>query len=379
MIKLLTAYTRKADNPVKAVREIQEQLNIKENQLEHSAALIFCHIEFIESGVAEAVCQSLPFEVLGCSSMYFAVQEAADEIMLTVTVLTSDDTEFATGVSESLTESNAEDCISSLYQKTAASFGAEPALIFAFPPTMLSLTSDVMTAALDRACGGIPIFGAVALDMDMQIRRPKTIYQGAAYDDRMALLLFKGPVKPRFYSVLFPENSLFVQDAVITSAESNRIFSINNEPAVSFLKEIGLLQSDEQGFAVAIPLVIGDTDPQVVIMHGIGSEGELLCSRAVEAGGVLNIGAITANNVLESAHELIQEITENGTGAGFIMFSCFLRNVVLGGNSRAEVELIQKELSSFPNPYLFLYSAGELCPHENANQLFQYALIACQF
>jgi len=384
MIRLLTAYTYKADDPVKAAGEIQERLNIKENQLAHSVALIFCHIEFIESGVAEAVCKSLPFDVLGCSSQYFALREAADEIMLTVAVLTSDDTEFATGVSEPLTKGNAEDCISSLYQKAAASPGAEPALIFAFPPTMLSLTGDVMTAILDRACAGIPIFGAVALDMDAQIRNPKTIYQGAAYSDRMALLLFKGPVKPRFFSIPFPEKSYYVQDAVITGAEGNRIITINNEPALSFIKELGLLQSDEQGIVLAIPLVIGDHEPKVIIMHGIGPAGELICSVSVQVGAVLNIGAITVNNVLESAKVLVQNIKENGTGAGLLIFSCFLRNVVLGGNSREEIELIQEELGDYPNPYLFLYSGGEICPQctnsgENVNRHYQYALIACQF
>jgi len=384
MIRLLTAYTHEADDPVKAIGEIRDRLNIKENQLAHSAALIFCHIEFIESGVAEAVCKSLPFDVLGCSSLYFALREAADEIMLTVAVLTSDDTEFAVGVSEPLTESNAESCIRSLYQKAAASLGAEPALIFAFPPTMLLLTGDVMTAALDRACGGIPVFGAVALDMVVQIRNPKTIYNGAAYSDRMAILLFKGPVKPRFYSVLYPENSYFVQDAVITSAEGNRIITINNEPAVSFIKELGLLQSNDQGFILAIPLVIGDHDPRVVIMHGIGPAEELICSVSVQVGAVLNIGAITANNVLDSAKELVQDIKKNSTGAGLLIFSCFLRNVVLGGNSREEIELIQKELGDYPNPYLFLYSGGEICPQyansgENVNRHYQYALIACQF
>jgi hypothetical protein len=379
MIAFFTAYTQEASDSPKAVREIHERLNIKENQLAHSAALIFCHIEFIESGVAEAVCKSLPFEVLGCSSKFLAVREVADEIMLTVAVLTSDDTEFATGVSEPLTESNAEGCIRSLYQKTAASLGAEPALIFAFPPTMLSLTGDVMLAALDRACGGIPVFGGVALDVNKQIRRPKTIYQGAAYSDRITLLLFKGPVKPRFYSVLFPKSVFFVQDAVITSAKGNQLISINNEPAVSFIEKLGLLQSDGQGFVMVIPLVVGDDNPQVVIMHGIGPEGELICGSSVETGGILNIGAITAKNVLESTNKLIQEIKKNGTGQGLFVFSCFLRNIVLGRNSTAEVELIRRELDGYPNPYLFLYSAGEICPRENVNQFYSYALIACQF
>jgi len=46
--------------------------------------------------------------------------------MLTVTVLTSDDTEFATGVCGPLTAENAEDSIRALYQETAASLSGKP-------------------------------------------------------------------------------------------------------------------------------------------------------------------------------------------------------------------------------------------------------------
>jgi hypothetical protein len=57
---------------------------------------------------------------------------------------------------------------------------------------------------------------------------------------------------------------------------------------------------------------------------------------------------------------------------------------VLGGNSTAEIELIQKELAGFPAPYLFFYSGGEFCPQYTesggiVNRFYQYALVACQF
>ena len=386
MINLLTAYTHKADDPLKAAAEILEQLNLKDNILANSAALIFCHVAFIESGAARTVCGCLPLPVLGCSSQFLAVREAADEILLTVTVLTSDDTEFATGVSKPLTVENADAHIHELYKNTAADLGAEPSFIFAFLPVMYTLAHDAMTASLDRACGGIPVFGAGALDIEIQTRNPKTLYQDEAYCDRIALLLFKGPSKPRFYSAFFPEKSVIAQNAFITKAVNNRIITINNEPAVSFIEKLGLLNSGKNGLTYAIPLVIENhdgTEPQVVVMHDI-EDKELICSVTVKTGGEINIGVITADYVLESARILVQGIKNNSSGAGLIMFSCFLRNVVLGGCSMSEIELVKNEMSDFPHPYLFLYSAGELCPRylksgETLNRIYQYALIACQF
>jgi hypothetical protein len=307
-------------------------------------------------------------------------------MMLTVTVLTSDDMEFATGICEPLTAKNAEDNISALYRETAASLDGTPSLVFAFPPTMLNLTVDVMTAALDRACGGLPIFGTLALDMHVHIRSPQTIYNGAAYNNRIALLLFKGPVTPRFFFLRFPETSSLAQDAVITGADGPKLISINNRPAASFLREVGLLHDEKDAYTHAIPLVVENgngTNPEVVVVQDIDSSGTLICGRHISVGGILNIGAITKDHVLDSAKTLIQEIKKIEGGAGLFIFSCFLRTVVLGGGAVAEVELIQRELNNYPGSYLYLNSGGELCPMytkygKTANQALQYAIIACQ-
>jgi hypothetical protein len=402
MIKMLTAYTDELSDAEKAVRDIHRQLDIKNSLLKNSSALIFCYGKFIETGVMKAVCESLPFDVLGCTSQYFALSALADksavdksagagEIMLTVTVLTSDDTEFATGISEPLCAENAETVIQSFYRDTVASFreapSPEPSLIFAFQPTMLGLCGDAMTRALDRVCGGIPVFGAVALDYDTDIRDPKTIYRGAAYGDRMALLLFKGPVKPRFFSSSIPEKYIIDQDAVITAAGGNRIISINNEPAVAFIKKLGIFQSDKQAVNPSIPLIIegrNGAGPLAVVMQGTAPQGELICDNLMQTGDSLNIGMVSADYVMESAASLVQDIKNSSGGENLLMFSCFLRSILLGGSHGEEIELIRKELEGFSGPYLFFDSAGEICPRytetgETLNQISASALIACQF
>ena len=381
MIKVLTAHTYELDDSEKAVQEILGQINPQNSLLKNSAAMLFCHINFIEMGIMEKVCKSLPFDVVGCTSLYFATSNTEGDIMLTVTVLTSDDTEFAAGVCDPLTAENAEDAINAMYQKTASSLSGAPSLAFAFPPTLFHLTIDIMTAALDKACGGVPVFGTVALDIGAHIRNPKTIYRGTAYADCMVLLLFKGPVKPHFIFRRFPEADSLTQDAVITRANGPEIISINNEPAASFLQEFGLIQSS---FSQAIPLVIADSDgnnQEVVVVQKITDEGTLICGRHVSVGGILNIGAATADYVLESARALIRELKKDETLFSIII-SCFLRTIVLGG-AAAETSLIREGLGNSPGGYLYLNSGGELCPRyaksgETVNQALQYAVVACQ-
>jgi hypothetical protein len=252
---------------------------------------------------------------------------------------------------------------------------------------MADLIGQTMTEALSRVCGGIPVFGAVALDFDTHIRDPKTIYKGTAYPDRMFLLLFKGPVKPRFFYSAVPEKYIVPQDAVITAAQGNRIISINNEPAIAFIKGLGLFQDGEHSPSPSFPLIIEERDgtgPVMVVIHGIGPEKEVICTRAVRVGDVLSLGMVNTDYVIETANAVIRDIKNNGSGESFLMFSCLLRSILLGGNHGDEIELIRKELEGFSSPYMFISSAGEICPRytetgKTTNQIYAYALIAIQF
>ena len=396
MLKMLSACTYELDNPLKAIHDIDTQLDLSNKLLKNSAAFLFCHSKYIETRAMEVICNSLPLGIVGCTSMYMgaapAGRQEAGEFMLTVTVLTSDEIAFSAGLSEPLSGKNAADAVAALYRETAAPLGGTADLAFAFPPTMLDVPVDIFCESLDKAAGKTPVFGSVALDMDEHIRRPQTLYHGlysgraAAYSDRMPLLLIKGPVKPRFFSIRFPDKPVLSQNVVITEAEGPRLISINNKSAADFLMEVGILHKDFRNFTQAMPLIIEykhKPEPEVVVIQNINTDGTLICGKHVMAGGTVNIGAISREYALESARTLIQEIKKNEKSSGVLIASCFLRSLALGGSSEEEVKLIQQELSGFPAPYLYINSGGELCPRyaengETVNQALQYALVACQ-
>jgi hypothetical protein len=150
--------------------------------------------------------------------------------------------------------------------------------------------------------------------------------------------------------------------------------------------ELGLIQNHQGSFPPAIPLVIEGANgakPEVVVVQAIDPDGTLICGRHIQAGGILNIGAIGANYVLESAGTLFRNIKDSGGGTWLFVISCFLRAVVLGEGSTAEVAVLRDELGSFYGCWLYVNSGGELCPEytesgETENSGLQYSITACQ-
>lgn len=394
-MKMATAYTREADDPALACQEILAQLKLEQLDLRrgHAAALIFCHAEFIETGVALAICEALPMPALGCTSQVSGVREDADEIFLSLAVLWDDEVDFVAGVSESLAEAH-EARIGEFYRAAAASLPGKPVLIFTLLPVMINLTGDLMLSLLENAAGeDVPIFGSAAEDVDAEkVRNPYTFYydpaggvQAAAYRDRMTVLLLRGPLNPRFFSAEFPTTSIVAQDAIITAARGSRLIAINNMRAVAYLEKIGVFQPGASNTLYLASLIIDYRDgmpPQSLTVNDITPEGTLLCSRPLRVGGVLNVGASTSSYVIESAASLTRNIRLAGEGSALFFVSCYMRNVLLGGENLAEIAVIRKELGDSAIPYLLFYSWGEICPRVTSggkpiNRFLQTTLAAC--
>jgi hypothetical protein len=87
MIRMLTAYTEELLDTEAACTSMLAQLNLAR----HVVRILFCMTEFVETGMVKALCNRLPFDVVGCTTMGTTVQGVISPLMLTLTVLTSED------------------------------------------------------------------------------------------------------------------------------------------------------------------------------------------------------------------------------------------------------------------------------------------------
>jgi hypothetical protein len=386
MIKVMTAYTMEPNDVDYAVKEILTQL--KDDLLANSIGLLFCNFEFLESGLVRKLCDRLPFNVAGCVSQGFAVKDAGDDFMLALMVLSSDDVEFVSGISESLTD-RGEAAVEALYRDLLAggTNPTEPALIFTFPSMCTEVTGNAIIRTLDRVSGGVPVFGSVAVDQTVGMRAPRTIYNGEYYADRLSLVLLRGNVKPRFFACSMPRGGQIAQDAVITEAKGNRLISINNIPAAVFMEKLGIVNQGDVDIFYVFPLVVDShdgSDPRVMAVSKVEAGGALVSEQDVPIGGTVTIGTIDEKLVIESTRYLVDTIKKTSFRNSLLIFSCFSR-ILTFQNSMEEITLIRRTFADLPVPFLYVYSGGEICPLQKSdedkpiNGFHQFTIVACTF
>ncbi|MDR2786036.1 MAG: FIST C-terminal domain-containing protein [Treponema sp.] len=396
MIKVMTAYTTEPTDADYAVQEILTQ--IEDDLLANSIGFLFCNFEFLESSLVRKLCDRLPFNVLGCVSQGFAVKDAGETFMLVLMVLSSDDVEFVSGISESLTSGD-EGVVEALYRDLLAKGpgSTEPAMMFAFPPMCTGLTGNAIVRTLDRVSVGVPVFGSIAVDHAAELRSPRTIYNGEYYADRLPLVLLWGNVKPRFFACSLPRGVRITQNAEITEAEGNRLISINNMPAAAFMEKIGIGNQGDVNIMYAFPIVVDSHDgsePRLIAISKTDSGGALISEQDVPTSGTVTIGTIDEKLVIESTRYLMDKIKKASVQNGLLVFSCASRVFTLQDPIK-EMTLFRQEFADLPRPFLYTYSGGEICPlyksekdksekdepgeDKPVNSFHQFTVVACAF
>ncbi|MCL2102878.1 MAG: hypothetical protein FWH25_02450 [Syntrophorhabdaceae bacterium] len=164
-MKMLNASTQEVDDPSVAIAEIMEQLYGQNQLLANSAGFITCCHDYLETGMVKSICDALPFEIVGCTTLANSVNKEAGTLLLCLSVLTADDCRFATASTPPLS-GDINDTIGETFRNAAARLDGPPKLTLAFLPMIGSIGGELMLNALDNAASGAHVFGITACDSD---------------------------------------------------------------------------------------------------------------------------------------------------------------------------------------------------------------------
>jgi hypothetical protein len=388
MIKAITAYTSEVDDVDAAVSEILGQLRLDGGLLKNSVGLMTCYAEFITSETVRGICSALPFEVVGSTTLGNTTVGSSDRILLTLMVLTSDDISFHVGLTAPLAGED-ESALASAYSEAASGINGKPSLMLCFAPLLMNLSGDFFANAFSKISGGVPLFGMLSVDHNIDYHESSVIHNGEAYLDRAAFILFEGEVRPKFFIGSISSKKIFRQKGVVTASKGNQLQSVNNVPAVDYLLTLGLTKNDAGTISGinSFPFIVDYNDGSEPVVRATFSqtpEGYVVCGGDVPVGSTLSVGSIDADEILSTAAEAAQTAVSSGKPDCLIIFSCVGRYFTMAYDPMGEVEKIGHILGETGIPYCIAYSGGELCPvpvsnsdGEIANRSHNDTLIIC--
>ena len=386
MIKTMTAWTAEADDANVAIEEIKSQLNAGSCLLKNTVGIIACHYEFVNSGVVQAVCEALPFEIAGTISSAQSVANHSDNLLLTLLVITSDDVDFVRAVTPSL-QTEPGRVIRETY-KTAAARDEKPALIFVFAPFMLANSGDEYVNVLTEVSGGAPCFGTLAIDDTDDFSNCFMICDGVHHSDKMAMILVYGDISPKFFIANISRSKILEKSARVTKSAGHILMEVNTRPVAEYFEDLGLTKASETQYALSsLPFLLdyNDGTPMVSkLFIGLTPEKYAICAGAMPEGSTFYIAAADIDDIIFTTGEAVDELLKHASNAsGLLVYSCVGRSMTLGAEQFREIELLNQKVCG-TLPFIMAFSGGEICPTQVSedkaiNRFHNDAFIACLF
>ena len=382
MLKMLTAFTDEVDDAEFAVREILDQLDLNKNLRKNSVGILFCYTDFIGTGVMKAVCEALPFAVVGCTTMANSATQGAGMAALSLGVLTSDQVQFSAIRSSPLTDTP-DASVREAFYRGKQGHGEDPALIIAFAP-LQHTGGEVMADAVFTVAENIPILGLVACDHTLEYENSYTIFNGSAEKDSASMVFIYGDIRPRFFLKVISDEKIQKQKAIITDSEGGVLREVNGMPLMQYMEMLGVSKNNGIENIGVVPFILKYTDgtpPVARAIYKITPEGHAECGGKMPVGATLAVGRLDMDDILKTAWSTVTEAMNDKTPNALLMFPCMSRDLALGADYLAEIDIIQKTVGK-SCPYLLAYAGGELCPDFDdsgklINRFHNFTFIAC--
>lgn len=368
MLEIRTAFITELDDIEAAVLDVVEQITpatLPPNRL----GILTCALEFIEEGILKAICDKLPFDVVGCNTTTGAVNGAADINQLSLMVLAADDVHFSVAVSDPFDNDHLPK-LRKMCDAARAGLIDEPQFALTFSPMLFQFDDEKFIALYNEAIRGLPLFGTMACHYDGDYHDTMAIHNGEYYEDRAVIVFVSGNIRAEFAMASLPASRILKQKAVITKADDNILIEVNNMPVLEYMESLGLARDGEIVGMHAIPFILdfgdGREAPESRTVLGLSPEGYVLCGGEMPVGVGLALGAQDAEAVLETMRQVILAVPPDRPPDAMLLFSCHSRSLALGLDNMAEIECMDRALGD-KVPFILAYSGGEICPVPDGN------------
>ncbi len=384
-MKMLNAYTFEVDDAQFAIEEILQQLDLDNQLLTNAAAFITCSYDFIEADTARAICDALPFSVIGMTTLNNAINTESGSALFCVSVLTADDCQFTTVCSDVWNETNTKEITVKACNEVLATLDGDPKLILFFAPMHIANNSEDIIAEISGFFKNVPIFGSNACPDDIvTYENSYAVYDGLYLTGQFSMLVVSGNINPRFIFSSLVEDNIPSHHSVVTSSEGSVLKEINNMPALDYLASINILNNNSVEGFFSVPFMADYNDGTQRISRAalvLDENRNIICGGSIPQGCKLMIGSLNKDDVRLVAEQSIDQVTKLDDVNGIIIFSCFGRLAILGLDYLLESNVIQEKIGDSV-PFHSAYSGGEICPvrdreNNTINRFHNFTFIIC--
>ena len=362
MIQMMTAYTEEVDEVDDALAEIFGQIDtgkLKKN----SVGLITCHFDFVEAGVIKALCEKLPFEVIGMTTMASANPLGCSMYALSLTVLTSDDVLFQTAVTKPLTRENFQQEIRAAYTDACGKLSGDPAMIIGILPYLRDLGGADLVRAIDTICKGTPFWGGIATNVDVSYESCLAFRSDSLEPGVLPMILMRGNVNPEFVVISIPKKNIRENRGIITDSDGCNLKAVNGIPVLEYTESLGV--SMTKNAAGTMPLMVyyeGTAEPVALGVFTVNDDGSLSCAGDMHKGAAIALGEISPDGILSTTGEAVKRVLESGKKGGALMLPCITRYMMLAPKQEGEMSFVSGMMQEGNMPFMLGYSCGEICP-----------------
>ena len=391
-IKSAVGYSENIDESYEAGLEIGGMILKKIALQASSVGILFCHIDFNFAELLKGIREKLDIPIFGCTTSGEANNDGFFEESASLMVITSDAIKIGFGVGENLSK-DPEAAVHAACTSAQAMLGEDkPKLVLTFPDSSYSLSTEHVLGLLQDGINDAPIVGGLPGD-NLQFKKTYQFFNGSIYSDSVPLLLLAGDIEP-----LVITRSGWIplgKKVKATRSKGNILYEIDHQPAIEYWKKY-IPNVDDSDLMAAYPVALldeslGDDAGNYYVIRGgftyNKEDGSVFGNGHIPENATLQITRGAREDILAGAEEAITTLKQklaNKKIHALLCFSCAGRRLMLGLETKKEIELILNNLPADCAMNGF-YTNGELGPIDSSLEALKKSryhnttLVLCAF
>ena len=366
-------FTDEIDDLDLAVSELRKQYDLCDFS-PNTGGILYCGSEVDTHALCKKLWNEFHLPFIGTTCIGQFTGNGYAEASICLNLFTGEDISFSGGLSGDLTSENMAEEIKEAYRSLKESMNRPESTIVLYIPWVEGVVYDDILDALSEVSGDIPIFGGICSD-EWEFGNTHAMCSMGSFTNRAAMLLVGGNFKPKFatsHATITSADST----VTVTKASGATVYELDGEPAIDYLKSIGLEFKQKNIFSdcLASPMIFSyttESGDHLKILRNLFladfESGAVTFAGRVPEGSKMTLALTSLRTIQNSIHDasvkLFSEISKDTdyNYTGILVASCTGRYCLSVANKNTECSAL---MTGVDNGLILSggYMNGEFCP-----------------